>query len=159
MTLIPLPTRVIICGASAEGNTELNAFDNALMKIGIGDCNMITVSSIIPKKAVVTTCTTELMDIPPGTLQPAVMAKITSQQSGKVISAHLAYWKKDGQTGYIAEHHGFCTKEEGVEIAKEKLREMLKNRNIEFNDNEIKCISIEHEVKNCGCALCVALYL
>lgn len=159
MTLLPLPEKIIICGAGAEGNTKLNAFDNALAGMGIGDCNIITVSSIIPQNAVVTRDITELKDIPSGSLLPVVMAKITSQSMGKIISSSLAYWKIEKQTGYIAEHHEICKKKQCEEMAKQKLHEMLKNRRIDFRDSEIMSVSIQHEVKKCVCTLCVAIYL
>ena len=36
--------------ASAEGGTSLNAFDNALLAAGLGDINLVKVSSIMPPK-------------------------------------------------------------------------------------------------------------
>jgi len=41
--------KVSITSGRSEGPTRLNAFDNALLDAGIGDVNLITVSSILPK--------------------------------------------------------------------------------------------------------------
>ena len=41
--------KVAITSGKAEGPSKLNAFDNALLDAGIGDVNLIKVSSILPK--------------------------------------------------------------------------------------------------------------
>src|SRR3972149_6712404 len=41
-------TKVAATAGSAEGATPLNAFDNALLAAGIGNINLIKVSSIVP---------------------------------------------------------------------------------------------------------------
>ena len=43
--------RVSITSGRAEGPSKLNTFDNALLNAGIGDVNLIKVSSILPKDA------------------------------------------------------------------------------------------------------------
>ena len=43
--------KVSITSGKAEGPTILNAFDNALLDAGIGDVNLIKVSSILPTGA------------------------------------------------------------------------------------------------------------
>lgn len=40
--------RLYLVAGKAEGSTPLNAFDNALLDAGIGDVNLIKVSSIVP---------------------------------------------------------------------------------------------------------------
>jgi len=46
-----LPTRIILTSGIRIGSTKLNAFDNALLNAGIGNFNLLSVSSIIPPKA------------------------------------------------------------------------------------------------------------
>ena len=46
-----LPTRIILTSGIGIGSTKLNAFDNALLNAGIGNFNLLSVSSIIPPKA------------------------------------------------------------------------------------------------------------
>jgi pyruvoyl-dependent arginine decarboxylase len=43
--------KLYLVAGKAEGGTPLNAFDNALLDAGIGDVNLIKVSSIIPPGA------------------------------------------------------------------------------------------------------------
>ena len=72
-------------GAS-EGYTPLNAFDGALIDAGIGNFNLVKVSSIIPP------CCQEKKDlvIPPGSLVPIAYASIISDIPGEIISAAVA---------------------------------------------------------------------
>ena len=44
----PTPNRLWLAAGAAEGTTELNAFDNALLDGGIGNLNLIKVSSVVP---------------------------------------------------------------------------------------------------------------
>ena len=59
-------TKAATTSGSAEGTTELNAFDNALLAAGIGNINLVKVSSILPPD-------TEMVDLPqlrPGAIVP-----------------------------------------------------------------------------------------
>src|SRR5205085_2599580 len=47
----PTPNRLWLAAGSSEGTTELNAFDNALLAGGIGNLNLIKVSSVVPQGA------------------------------------------------------------------------------------------------------------
>ena len=49
MTIFPrVPDVYWQCQGTAEGYTELNAFDGALLAAGIGDTNLLKISSIVP---------------------------------------------------------------------------------------------------------------
>lgn len=70
----------------SEGYMPLNAFDGALMDAGIGDVNLVRLSSILPPKC-------ERVDpvkLPYGALVPTAYASITSSKPGEVISAAVA---------------------------------------------------------------------
>ena len=47
MSLLKLK-RAVLVSADAEGGTKLNAFDNALLKAGIGNANLVKLSSVVP---------------------------------------------------------------------------------------------------------------
>ena len=47
-TLINTPTTYFITSGTSEGFTTLNAFDGALMEAGIGNTNLLRMSSICP---------------------------------------------------------------------------------------------------------------
>ncbi len=46
--MLPIPKKFSLVAGSAEGTSELNAFDNALLNAGIGNLNLIKVTSILP---------------------------------------------------------------------------------------------------------------
>ena len=75
----------IVCGKD-EGPTKLNAFDNALSDAGIGDVNLIKVSSMLAGNA-------EICDLPKlkaGSMVNCVLSEITSDNSGDEIMAVIA---------------------------------------------------------------------
>jgi len=65
----PIPNTVWAAAGAAEGDTELNAFDNALLAAQIGNLNLIRISSVLPRDALLVD---EPLPITPGALVPAV---------------------------------------------------------------------------------------
>src|SRR5438309_1543062 len=63
------PNAVWASAGAAEGDTELNAFDNALLAARVGNLNLIRVSSVLPQDA---TVLEEPIQITPGSLVPTV---------------------------------------------------------------------------------------
>jgi arginine decarboxylase len=48
-TLVPIPTRFFVTsGKGINKTSELNAFDLALLQAGIGEQNLVSVSSVLP---------------------------------------------------------------------------------------------------------------
>ena len=84
--IVATPTRYFMACGSAEGVTELNAFDAALLRAGVGDTNLVRVSSILPPGCE----EVELPPLPPGALVPAAYASVTSATPGEVITAAVA---------------------------------------------------------------------
>ena len=48
--IIPTPTKYFMAHGCAEGMSELNAFDAALMNAGVGNTNLVRMSSILPPR-------------------------------------------------------------------------------------------------------------
>jgi len=46
--MIPVPKIFFTVKAESEGYTQLNVFDNCIIEAGIGDTNLVKMSSIIP---------------------------------------------------------------------------------------------------------------
>jgi pyruvoyl-dependent arginine decarboxylase (PvlArgDC) len=80
-------TMVAVTAGCAEGGTTLNAFDNALLQAGIGNINLIKVSSIVPPEVDVVT----LPQIKPGAIVPTAYAAMTSETPGETIAAAVGY--------------------------------------------------------------------
>ncbi|WP_457630637.1 pyruvoyl-dependent arginine decarboxylase [Oceanithermus sp.] len=97
------PRKAILLTASAEGGTPLGAFDNALLRMGIGNVNLVRLSSVIP--AHVSWLEKLPEDIPVGMLLPTVYAEATASQPGRAAVAALGVGlRPDGAGGLIYEY-------------------------------------------------------
>ena len=80
-------TKAATTSGSAEGTTPLNAFDNALLAAGIGNINLVKVSSILPPQAAVI----DLPRLRPGAIVPTAYAAMTSEVPGEVVAAGVGW--------------------------------------------------------------------
>jgi arginine decarboxylase len=145
------PKLVCLAAGNAEGDSELTAFDNALRAGGVGDVNLLRVSSIVPTGARIA----PLPDLPYGALTPAAYAKVVSSVPGQVISACIGLgWTPQG--GVIMEAHGLD--ETAGEIEK-RTRLMVEEgmRVRGFTDYEIHFATAEHTVEKIGSAIAAAV--
>ena len=78
--------KIAIVTGKDEGPTKLNAFDNALSDAGIGDVNLIKVSSMLSGSAEVH----ELPKLKAGAMVNCVLSEITSNNPGDEITAVIA---------------------------------------------------------------------
>ncbi len=121
--------RVTMAAATAghaEGGTTLNAFDNALLAAGIGNINLIKVSSILPPEVPVI----DLPKIKPGALIPTAYAAMTSETPGETVAAAVGYAVPDdpAKNGVIMEFHGVATKAEAERQIHAMLEEAFRVR-------------------------------
>ncbi len=146
--MIKIPRKFDLVVGRGEGDTPLNAFDAALLDAGIGNLNLVRVSSILPQGA-------ELvpgMWIEPGTLAPTAYGYITETTPGQTIAAAVGVGIADSKTfGVIMEFEGYCTKEEAEKKVRLMIEDGFKMRNLPLNDLLIR--GIEHEVKEIGSVL------
>ncbi len=133
----------------AEGGTTLNAFDNALLAAGIGNINLIKVSSILPPDVPVL----ELPKIKLGALVPTAYAAVTSDVPGETVAAAVGYAVPDdpAKNGVIMEFHGAVSREEAERAICAMLDEAFRIRGESIH--EMKVFSAEHTVERIGCAL------
>ncbi|HQI01582.1 MAG TPA: pyruvoyl-dependent arginine decarboxylase, partial [Deltaproteobacteria bacterium] len=80
------PTTYYMTSGASEGFTVLNAFDGALMAAGIGNTNLVKMSSICPPH----TKEVDSVALPHGALVPVAYASITCEKPGQVIAAGVA---------------------------------------------------------------------
>src|SRR3972149_2980852 len=90
-------TKVAATAGTAEGSTPLNAFDNALLAAGIGNVNLVKVSSIFPPAAEVVS----LPRIKPGAIVPSAYAAMTSEVRGGVVAAAVCYPPPDDPASIV----------------------------------------------------------
>jgi arginine decarboxylase len=133
----------------AEGGTVLNAFDNALLAAGIGNINLLKVSSILPPEVPVV----DLPKIKPGALVPTAYAAIMSETPGETIAAAIGYAVPDdpAKNGVIMEFHGVASQDEAARQIRAMLEEAFRVRGDTIVDSRI--VAIEHRVERIGCAL------
>jgi arginine decarboxylase len=81
-----LPKRFFLTSGASEASTELNAFDAALLDAGIGDTNLIKMSSILPPGAE----EVERYQFPKGSFVPLAYGDKVSAEPGATISAAVA---------------------------------------------------------------------
>lgn len=147
-----LPGYYWLTSGAAEGTTALNAFDNALLAAGIGDLNLIKVSSVLPKGA---RPLTGLPEVPPGTLVPTVYTAAVSDRPGEVVCACVGIGFGRNAHGMIFEHSGPGDPAEVEAVVRQMLAEAFARRGIELERVEI-CVST-HRVARLGCALAAVI--
>ncbi|MCG2828845.1 pyruvoyl-dependent arginine decarboxylase [Methanothermobacter sp. K4] len=145
--------KVAITSGSSEGPTSLNAFDNALLEAGIGDVNLIKVSSILPHG-------TEIVELPalePGSMVNCVLSYKISDTPGDLISAAIAAATSD-EFGCVVENSAVNRKPEDVrEEAISMVRYMMSVRGLEINELIVE--ETNHVVEKCGAAVSALIYL
>ncbi len=113
-----IPDIHFFCAGASEGKTELTSFDGALLQAGIGNTNLIKMSSILPPFSE----EVPAIAIPPGSFLPLAYAAITSSEPGETISAAVAVAIPDDRSlsGVIMEHSNHAP----LAYVEEHVREM-----------------------------------
>ena len=148
-------TKVAATTGNAEGSTPLNAFDNALLAAGIGNVNLVKVSSIFPPAAEVVS----LPRIKPGAIVPSAYAAVTSEVPGEVVAAAVGWALPDdpAKNGIIMEFHDKATREEAEQMIVQMLQEAFRTRG--WRIAQMKVAAVEHRVERTGCALAAVTLL
>ena len=145
--------KVSITSGKAEGPTKLNAFDNALLDAGIGDVNLIKVSSITPAGA-------ELVELPEllaGKMVNTVLSYVSSDKEGDDLCAVLAVATSD-DLGCVVEHNGINKDPQRLkEEAENMVKYMMQVRGLKIKNLIVKCQN--HRVKKQGAAISALVYL
>ena len=139
----------------AEGGTTLNAFDNALLAAGIGNINLVRVSSILPPEVPVL----DLPKIKPGAIVPTAYAAMTSETPGETIAAAVGYAVPDdpAKNGVIMEFHGVASRAEAERQIDAMLEEAFRVRGEVIREKRV--VAVEHTTQRIGCALAVITLL
>jgi arginine decarboxylase len=148
-------TKASVTAGTAEGGTPLNAFDNALLAAGIGNVNLIKVSSIVPPEV-------DIVDLPkikPGALVPTAYAAMTSTTPGQIIAAAVGYALPADRTkaGVIMEFHDVTDRGTAEEAIRGMLAEAFRVRGEIIR--ETKIVAVDHRVERAGCALAAVALL
>lgn len=150
-----IPKEFFVTGGKALSPVSaLNAYDMALEKAGIGQCNLVSVSSILPPD-----CTErDRVEIPVGSITHAVVARMDGF-GGEKVGAGIAWgWEKDKNYGLVAEAHGNMDRKTLRETLEGKIREMAKVRGIEIDKIGYRVEVLEVPPGNYGCVLAALVY-
>lgn len=145
--------KIAIVSGKDEGPTKLNAFDNALSDAGIGDVNLIKVSSMLGEN-------TEIMTLPKlkaGAMVNCVLSTITSDIPGNEITAVVAVAVGE-KLGCVVETTGVNRDESDlVKEAEFMVRYMMEKRNAEIRDLIVEKSTAT--VKNTASVVASVVYL
>jgi arginine decarboxylase len=146
--IIKTPTTFFLASGSSEGFSLLNAFDGALLASGVGDTNLVRMSSILPPGC------KELkpapLPMPQGALVPVAYASLTSDVPGEVISAAVAIGipKDPDKAGLIMEYSARAEEKVVLEQVRKMAEKGMEVRNRPIR--EIKSISATFKVVTIG---------
>ncbi len=154
--MLPLPTKFFVTSGKAVSKvSDLNAFDEALLNAGIGEQNLVSVSSVLP----VGVQQVKRRDLPMGAITHCVLAQQRGGE-GEMITAGIAYgFRKDGYGGYVAEGHLHGTKGALKEVLEWKMGEMAKLRGVRFNRIEYRIEELSIPMDHYGACLAAVVFL
>ncbi len=146
--IIATPTAHTFVTGASEGFTPLNAFDAALLDAGIGNTNLIKVSSIVPPGS--RELPVSQLVLPPGSLVPVAYASMESDIPGSIICAAIAAaWSDDSaKPGLIMEYTAHGHREDAEAVVRRMAEEGLKARG--WRLHRIQSITVDHRVTKIG---------
>ena len=100
------------------GKQKINAFDSALLDAGVGNYNLVRLSSILPIKSI----PKDEIGLSYGSLLPIAYAVESTNVPGRLISAAVAVGypadcdKDEERCAVIMEYEGECSRDKAIEI-------------------------------------------
>lgn len=146
--------KIDIVWGKSEGKTLLSAFDKALVTADIHNFNLIPLSSVIPKNAIVEEVGKAHLSKEIGDILHVVIASFGCKKSNAIISAGLG-WVQTEQGGLFIELAGEFSQEQCEEEIRVGLSEMLEVRGW---NGEIKMKVISHRVEEIANVTVAAVY-
>jgi len=144
----------ITSGKAVSPVSELNAFDLALKKAGIAQCNLVSVSSILPKDC----GEIKKHNITAGSITYSVLARMDGDE-GTNIGAGIAWaWAKSKKYGLVAEAHGYMDRKALQETLEWKIKEMAKIRGIQIANVQTRIEVLRVPMDNYGCVISALVY-
>lgn len=153
--MVQTPNIYCLVRGAAEGRTRLNAFDKALLNAGVGDTNLMRMSSILPPGAKHVAIND--IQLPKGGLIPLAYATIDGNTPGRLISAAIAVGipEDDSEPGVIMEYEDHANLDNVEGIVRQMVVDGFEYRNRKLK--EIKSFGIEHKIDTCGAVFAAAV--
>lgn len=156
ISLVPIPTRFFVTsGKGINKVSELNAFDLALLQAGIGEQNLVSVSSVLPNGV----RQVDRERLSRGAITHAVLARQGGGE-GEVISAGISYgFRTDGQGGYVAEGHLNGTQKALKEFLKWRMEEIAHFRGVELKRINYRTEELSIPMDHYGVCIAACVFL
>ncbi len=160
-----VPKAFFVTSGVGMDTEQANAFDLALRDAGIGECNLVGVSSILPANAVETERSN--VTITPGSITFCVLSRADGG-SGEAIGAGVGYgWlgkktesrEAQREFGIICEHHGHHSREYLADKVQEKLDTMAEIRDKSLLKKGLVVESLEVEKGKFGSVVVVLVFV
>ena len=144
----------VTSGKALSMVSRLNTFDLALKDAGIAQCNLVSVSSIIPPNCE----ETALKTLPVGSITYAVISK--AEGKAETISAGIAWGvgKRDGP-GIVAEACGKMNEATARKKLDKKIQEMANIRGIKLGEVKYRIETLDVPDNSYGCVAAVLVFL
>lgn len=148
-------SRYVVRTGTGSGTQPLNAFDAALVDAGVGDYNLIRVSSILPPQAVVGSS----IPLLPGSRLPIAYGTATSVTRGRHATAAVGVGLPEdpSENGVIMEFHGHLPQDEAHDIITEMTIEAMKIRSKAYREIVVATAEIICEDRPVSAFAAVAL--
>jgi arginine decarboxylase len=107
-----VPKKLFFTKGVGRHKHELQSFELALRNAGIEKCNLVSVSSIVPRNCKIMTREKGVQLLNPGEITYCVMSRNKTNEPNRLVGAAIgvAVPKEKNSYGYISEHHGFGEK-------------------------------------------------
>jgi len=125
-----IPYEYFITSGIGESDVTIHAgsFDQALRDAGIHNVNIVTYSSILPKKA----RKIEKKELKFGSVVETIMAVANGEKGQRVTAGLIVGWVYDDKGnkigGLVAEYHGNDDENKAREILQKSMQEMFNSR-------------------------------
>lgn len=147
--------------SKGKGITEKTAYDSALKNIGLHNCNIVTLSSVIPSNSKVEVKDSLTINFSFGDVVYAVQSKRVSNRKNSLISSGLAWCMRDDKDGGVFLEQKATTEDECRSNLRKGINEMKNNRdNMKFEDHN-NYLTVEKKVEDnelYQCVLAIAVY-
>lgn len=150
---------IFVTSGTGVGQTQLAAFDAALLHAGIGNFNLIKLSSVIPPNSKIELQSPRVQlnpDFNYGKKLYVVLSEKRESEKGREAWAGIGWVQSKDGRGLFVEQHG-AQQAEVMRLIKETLADMTKNREEKYGEVHYQVVGVRCE-DNPVCALAVAVY-
>lgn len=149
--IVPTPTIYCLVTGASAGYTQLNAFDGALLAAGIGNTNLIKVSSILPPG--VQERSVHELGLEPGALVPVAYGHMESDIPGSMISAAVAaaFPRDADRPGLIMEYNAHGHREDAEQVVRRMAEAGMEQRG--WAVDRIQSVATDLRVEKTGAVI------